>query len=802
MFKNYFKTAYRIFIRQKEYTAINVGGLALAMAVCLLTLAWAQYEFSYDRFHKNADQIYRFIAQEKDEDGLSKDSGAPLPLAAVLKESFPEVAEVTRLRSDPSFWERIASPKNVDFRNAVLMADPAVLSMFDFPLLKGDPRTALNDQDSILLTESAAKKYFGDANPVGQRLLFTEKKIPMIVTGVMKDIPETSHLQFQMLTNVKAVDLWWTRDPKSTRPPMWEDWTLASYDMYVRLAPGASPADLEAKISRLLRDQGPEIKYTLSLQPLTQIHLHSSDFTVMGLNIYKRPDIGRVYLFLSVALIILLMACINYSNLSTARSIKRSKEIGVRKVNGASRGDIIRQFLGESMIFAFAALFAALVLAAALFPILQKLSGQRLDLGLLSRGQILLSLLGVALFTGFISGIYPALFISRFAPVQAMKETGKSRGRSFINIRRVLVIAQVVCSVGLVVATAVFSLQLRYLRTKDLGFDRRNILVTGFAGEWEQLGPFKEELLRFPGIKNVTYGIAPTMGSGGHAFGSGDYGWEGKSAEARINFDFVFVDEDYLKIYNSAMAQGRFFSKEFATDKNNYVLNESAIRAMGLKDPIGKSFSMGKRTGQIIGVVKDFHTSTLRAAIKPTLFRMSLFSQASIRFDPNQTQAVIRHLETVWKKFVPEQPLAFAFLEDTLDQLYEGDRSVSLIVSLFGLLSLIIAGLGLYGLVAFAAEQKTKEIGIRKVLGATVVDIVRFMSKEFSILVGAAIVLALPLGYYIGARWLGGFAYRIPLSWWIFAGSGAVVFTVTFLTMSWQAVKAAVANPVHSLRSE
>jgi putative ABC transport system permease protein len=405
-------------------------------------------------------------------------------------------------------------------------------------------------------------------------------------------------------------------------------------------------------------------------------------------------------------------------------------------------------------------------------------------------------------FTGFVSGIYPALFISRFAPVQAMKETGKARGRSFINFRRVLVIAQVVCSVGLVIATAVFSLQLRYLRTKDLGYDRRNVLVTGFAGEWEQLGSFKEELLRFPGIKSVTYGISPTMGNQGHSFGSGDYDWEGKSGEARVNFDFVFVDEDYLKIYNSAMIQGRFFSKEFASDKDNYVLNESAIRAMGLKDPVGKSFRMGKGKGQIIGVVKDFHTSTLRAAIKPTLFRLSLFGQASIRFDPNQTPGVIRHLETVWKKFVPEQPLAYTFLEDKLDQLYEGDRSVSRIVSLFGLLSLIIAGLGLFGLVAFTAEQKTKEIGIRKVLGATVADIVRFMSKEFSILVGAAIVLAFPLGYYVGARWLGGFAYRIPLSWWIFAGSGAVVFTVTFLAMSWQAVKAATANPVQSLRSE
>lgn len=800
MFKNYFKTAFRIFTRQKEYTLINIGGLSVAMAVCLLTLAWAQYELSYDRFHRNADHIYRFITQEQGEDGLNKDSGAPLPLAAVLKETFPEVVKVTKFRLEPSFWERIASPQHLDFKNAIAMADPSFLTMFDFPLLHGDPRTALNDASSILLTESAAKKFFGDADPMGQNLLFTDKKIPMTVTGILKDIPETSHLQFQILTNINATDLWWLPDPKTI--PIWDDWKLTTYDMYVQLLPGAAPADLESKIARLLKGQGPDIRYTLSLQPLTKIHLHSSDFTAFGLGIVKQPDIRRVYLFLFVALIILLTACINYTNLTTARSLKRAKEIGVRKVNGAGRGDIIRQFIGESILFAFAALIAAVTLACVLFPVLRTLSGQRLDLGLLSKGQIFLSLLGVALFTGFVSGLYPAFFMSRFAPALAMKGAIKSRRFSFVNIRRVLVVAQVVCSVGLIIATAVFVVQIRYLRTKDLGYDRRNVLVTAFMGTWEQLGPFKEEILRFPGVKSMTYGIAPTMGNQGHAFGSGQSDWEGKSAETKVNFDFVFADEDYLKIYNSKMVQGRFFSKEFAADKNNFVLNESAVRAMGLKEPIGKTFRWGKRNGQIIGIVKDFHTSTLRASIKPTIFIPSLFGQASIRIDPNQTQAVIRHLEATWKNFVPERPLSYAFLEDKLDQLYESDRGIGLIVSLFGLLSLVIASLGLFGLVAFTAEQKTKEIGIRKVLGATVADIVRIISKEFATLVGAAILLALPIGYYFGARWLGGFAYRIALSWWIFAGSGAAVLAVTFLAMSWQAVKAAIANPVKSLRSE
>jgi ABC-type antimicrobial peptide transport system permease subunit len=572
--------------------------------------------------------------------------------------------------------------------------------------------------------------------------------------------------------------------------------------MYVQLTPGSSAASLEAKISRYLRDQGPDVKYTLSLQPLAKIHLHSADFTLFGLGNFQRSDIRQVALFLTVALVVLLMACVNYMNLSTARSLKRAREIGVRRVNGAGRGDIIRQFLGESFLFAFVALAAAVALAAVAFPALQAISGRRLDLGLLPKGQILLSLAGVFLFTGFASGIYPAFLMSRFAPVLALKQTVKSGGGPFLNIRRVLVVAQVVCSVGLVITTAVFGFQVRYLLTKDLGFDRRNVLLVGFRGEWEQMPSFKEELLRFPGITGVTYGLEPAMGTQGHAIGSSDIDWEGRPDDARVSFDFLFADEDYLQTFGLPLAEGRFFAKGFAADKDNFVLNETAVRAIGLAEPVGKAFRLGKRTGRIIGVVKDFHTSNLRAAIKPTLFLNSRFGGLSIRFDPNRTRDVIGHLETAWKKFVPEHPLEYTFLEDDLEAMYRDERTTGRIVTIFGLLSLVIAGLGLFGLVSLASEQKTKEIGIRKVLGATIMDIVRFMSREFAILVGAAIVLAWPIGYVIGSRWLSGFAYRIPLSWWIFAGSGAVVFVVAFLAMGWRSVRAATADPVRSLRWE
>lgn len=800
---NYLKVAWRKIRREKEYAFLNIAGLALALAVGLLTLAWAQYELSFDRFHRSADHIYRFVAHTQGEEGPEKDSGAPMPLARVLKETFPEVAEVTRLKVYPNgFWERVESPRMLDFHASLMLTDPSCLRMFDFPFIQGDPRTALNDVQSVLLTETAAKKYFGEQDPVGQRLLFTDAKIPMTVTGVLKDVPETSHLQFQMVANLMAIDVWWPDTDNRLPVRIWDAWTLTSYDMYVQLTPGSSAASLEAKVFRYLRDQRPDVQYRLSLQPLTKIHLHSADFTLFGLGDFKKSDIRQVVLFLVAALVVLLMACVNYTNLSTARSLKRAREIGIRRVNGAGRGDIIRQFLGESFLFAFAALVAAVALAAVAFPALQAISGRRLDLGLLPKGQVLLSLACVFLFTGFVSGVYPAFFLSRFAPVQALKQTVKSGRGPFFNLRQILFVAQVVCSVCLVITTAVFGFQIRFLLTKDLGFDRRNVLLVSFRGAWEQMPSFKEELLRFSGITGVTFGLEPAMGTNGHAIGSSDVDWAGRPAETRVSFDFLFADEDYLQTFGLPLAEGRFFAKGVTADKDNVVLNETAVRAMGLAEPLGKAFRMGKREGRIIGIIKDFHTSNLRTAIKPTLFFNRLVGGLSIRFDPNRMREVIGHLETTWKKFVPEYPLEYTFLEDDLEAMYRDERTTGRIVMIFSLLSLVIAGLGLFGLVSLAAEQKTKEIGIRKVLGATIMDIVRFMSREFAILVGAAIVLAWPIGYIIGSRWLSGFAYRIPLSWWIFAGSGAIVLAVAFLAMGWRSVRTAIIDPIRSLRWE
>ena len=795
MLKNYLKTTLRLFRRHRGYAVITVGGLALAMAVCILTITWAQYEFSFDRFHKNGRDIFRFIAEEKREQVYRYD-GAPVPLGPVIEKTLPEVLQAVRLSMYPN--NRIESPKTVSFKNRTILADPSFFSLFSFPLVQGDPRTALLDAQSVVVTESAARQFFGAADPIGQTLHFLDKKVPMKITGVMKDMPRTSLLQCDFVGPIRVIDVWYS-EYKGLK--IWDEWAYASYSLYARLAPDADPKAVEAKVAAIVKERNPKADYKLSLQPLFQAHLQSSGFTRMGLSNTTPLDISQVRIFLLISFVVLLMAAINYTNLATAQSLKRSREIGVRKVNGASRGDIARQFLGESLLLAFVALIGALLLVALLLPMFKSIFGREMDIALVPKIPLALSLISLTLFAGLVSGIYPAFFVSSFTPVKALKEKFRPARSSFINLRRGLVATQIIGSATLIVVTAVFLLQIRFIETKDLGYDRKNILVTRFP-DGEHLGAFKDDISRHPGVLSVADGLEPTLGAQGHRMDGNRFSWEGKSPEANVPMDFIFVDEDYLKTYKMTMAEGRFFSKDFPSDNKNYVLNEAAVRAMGLTDPIGKTFKLRKDSGRIIGVIKDFHLGTLRAKIGPAIFLYSPFQNLAIRLDPRQTQDVIRFIATTWKSYIKEIPFEYSFLEDRLSRMYETDRNAARIILLFGLLSLTISCLGLFGLISFMAEQKTKEIGIRKVLGATVPAILKFMSREFATLVGLAIVLAFPIAFMISSSWLGNFAYRIDLAWWIFAGSGAVVFAITLLTMTWRSLRAATANPVDSLRYE
>jgi len=799
MITNHIKIALRNIKRKKGYAAITIGSLALAMAVGLLTIVWAGYEMSYDRFHKNSANIYRFIYQATRESEITRiESSVPYALPFIIKETFPEVKESSRVSKLSPDW--FVSSSAVNAKASIVFVDPEFLTMFDFSLLKGNPRTVLNNPKSVVLTESTAQKFFGGDDPVGKTLLAQKSKTPFIVTGILKDIPETSHLDFDLMIGTSDFKLWFDDQLKP------DDWIHIYWDLYVALAPGTDIASIEDRVTRLANERNPTVTARLYLQPLHEIHLQSKNVRSFNLSDRRRDSMSmvqiRIFLFISLA--VLFMGCVNYVNLATARFMKRAKEIGIRKVNGATRGNIIGQFLGESVLVAFVALVAAVFLADLIgLPILRHLTGLSLDLDLLPKGRLLLTFFGLALVTGLASGFYPAFFVSSFSPVRSLKESFIPGRSSFVRFRRILVAAQIICSATLISVMAVLILQLRYVDRKDLGFKRDGLLIVRNDIDRDQISSLKNELLINPAVRGVATGFRPTMGVGGHFIQKETISWEGKSPETQVSFDWHFVDEDYLETYGLEMVQGRFFSKDFPSDEYNWVLNESAVKAMGLKDPVGKVFKVEDRSGQIIGVIKDFHVGTLKAEIRPMYFRhASGYFSIAVRIDVRNTAAAIEHIAAVVKKFDPERPLEHTFLDDYLHRMYDSERRNARIVSIFGVISIMISCLGLFGLISFMAEQRTKEIGIRKVLGASVIRIIRMMSVEFTVLVGIAVLMAWPMGYFFASQWLGEFAYRINLSWWIFGGAGFIVLVLTLTAMSFRAVRAARANPVDSLRYE
>jgi len=799
---NYMKIAARKIRRQKSHSAIAIGSLALAMAVGLLILVWVHYEFSYDRFHRSASSTYRVLCYLKS--WKRPAIFTPNALFFAVKEGFPEVRSASRAIYAQA-GRRFESPGVIDYKSSTLSVDPAFLAMFDFPLVKGDPLTALANPKSVLLTESAAKKFFGADDPIGKILLAEDAKIPLAVRGVLKDIPETSNIDFDLMMPISDYGLSAPRIMKS------DEWTAMNPALFVQLAPKANITALESKLSRLFDEHVPQEEARISLQRLTDIHLRS--IGILGSSYLARPrtrvSFGQIRLFLLVALIVLLMGVVNYVNLATARSLKRTREIGVRKVIGARKGDITRQFLGESVLCSIAALGAAIVLAAGFgLPLLRRLSGLALDLRLLSLPGILPEFIGLALVIGLVAGLYPALFVSSFAPQKALKETFVAARPSLIRLRQALVAVQIICSAVLISVITVLVLQIRYIDRKDLGFKRDSLLTITTPFDKNLIAAFKSELLAHPSIRGAASGFQPLIGAGGHNIQDKDLWWEGKSAETVVPMDFHFVDEDYQRTYGLELAAGRFFSKDFPADKNNYVLNESAVKSMGLADPIGKRFrarGLGGKIveGQIIGVLKDFHAGTLKARIMPMYFVYTEgFMGVTVQFDPKNVAAAIAHIEAVGKKFVPERPLEYEFLDESLRSIYRNERLTVRILSVFGAVSILISCLGLFGLMSLLTEQRTKEIGVRKVLGASVARIMGFMSADFAALIALAVILAVPIGYFLSARWADDFAYRIRLSWWIFAGSGFLVILLALAAVGLRILKAARANPVESLRYE
>ncbi|MFC1726157.1 ABC transporter permease [candidate division KSB1 bacterium] len=785
MFRNYLKIMSRNIRKQKLFSIINITGFSAGLACSLMIMLWVQDELSYDKFHENAGDIYRIAARiETPEGEVHLMQKTPSALRTYLKENFPEVDETSFFLVVQKGW--LVTYKNRVFTDSrVAWADPAFFKIFDFPFIRGDIKTSLDDIYSILFTEDMAEKFFGDENPVGKTVKIHGRDFT--VTGLIKNIPHNSHLQFDCVLPYK---FWttWGYDLNS--------WTDEKHTAYVKLKKGSDSELVRRKINAALKNNNPQSGLSLYLQPVTDIHLYR---TVRD-NYEGQGNILFVYIFSLLAFFVLMIACINYMNLTTARSFARLKEVGVRKVIGANRTDLVKQFLSESVFFVIISMIVALILVLVLAPVYSSISGKEFNIDFSQDWKIIIQLTVVTLFTGIISGSYPAVFLSSFKPVSVLKNVFTT-SRS-IMLRKILVIAQFAVTIIIVFSTLVIFHQLEYIRNKDLGFNKEHLICFLKRGQFNSnYEAAKTELLRHPDIENVTASPPPFWV--GH--NESNISWEGKIDDYDFSVRYGGVGYDFLETFNINLVEGRFFSKEFQDDTDGaFVLNEKAIKMMGLKSPLGKKVSAGNREGKIIGIVQDYHFNSLHEEMIPMILYLERGIYVSVRLKSGETgiSGAIEFLSKKWKDFVPGYPFDFEFAESVIDGFYRSEAKMAEVFKYFMILAAFVSCLGLYGLASFSAERRTKELGIRKILGAKISSIIRLLSKEFLIIVTISNIIAWPIAYLFMNKWLQNFAYRKEIGLEIFLSAGLIALVITFLTVSWQSVKAATANPVESLRDE
>ena len=785
MLANYLKIAIRNLAKYKGYSFINISGLTIGITCCLLIVLWVHDEVSYDRFHDHASTLYRVVENQNYADGVFPVAVTPAPLAPALKQDFPEIVDATRL----SFTGRLVSYQDASFYETdIAVVDPSFLTMFSFPVLTGDATTLLDDPFSVVISPEIARKYFGEGDPVGKILRFNDEH-DLTVTGVIENVPHNSHLQFTMLMPISFYE--------SLGQNM-ENWRSNWLYTYVQVQDGVRAEDVDAKIVDVIKQNNEGSVTDLYLQPVSRIHLHS-DFTA---DIGGHGDVQYVYIFSVIALFVLLIACINFMNLSTARSANRAKEVGMRKVFGARRTHLIRQFYGESLLIACIALLMGLVLIVLLLPAFNDLSQKQLSLGIVTHGPILAGLIGITLFTGIFAGSYPALFLSSFRPVKVLKGTIRTGTRSAL-FRSVLVVTQFALSIVLIIGTGVIYTQLDYIRNKKLGFDKEHLIYIVMRGNIGQsYDALKSELTQNPNILGVTAasGLPTYIGSSTSGFD-----WEGKNPDDDILMHYNEVDFDYFETLKMEMAEGRSFSRAFPSDTVSAVIvNEEAVRVMGVESPLETRFEAGGEEVNIVGVVKDFHFKPIDTKIEPIVIALDPDDTnfMFIRVHPTGLSATLAYLEETWKTVIPDYPFEYNFLDEAYDRIYRAEENLGSLVNYFSVLAIFIACLGLFGLASFTAEQRSREIGIRKVLGASVPGLTVSMCREFIKLVVIANVLAWPIAYYALQNWLEGFAYRTDIDWGLFVLTGVLALVIATFTVSYQAVKAARANPVEVLRYE
>jgi putative ABC transport system permease protein len=775
MVKNYIKITWRNIKSNKIYSFINIMGLAVGMACCILILLWVRDELSFDKFHENYNDIYRTIPELQG----AKYAANPLALAGVFKAQYPEVRQMAR------FCDRYWLVKYGDriFNESGGLVDEDFLKMFTFPLVKGTPETVLASQDSIVLSERAAAKYFGSQDPIGKSLLINNN-IQLIVTGVLKDVPKNSHLQFDFLASMKLMgergEISWS----------YEAATYAFLEKNVNLK------DFEDKISGFVmeHDKRTNQKVVLHIQPLSKVHLHSLNGT---------DPIVYIYIFVTIAVAVLIIACVNFINLTTARSNTRAKEIGMRKVVGAERVNLIGQFMGESIILSALAFLVALGLVYLFLPAFNHIAEKHMTLNLAGNISTLLLLAGIVLFTGFVSGGYPALMLSSFKPVNVLRRGKLRTGSGGFFLRKILVVGQFTATIVLIVGTIVMYKQLDYIRHKDIGLDRDHVVTISMNRELrEAYRSFKNEIKRYPNVINVSAArrLPTNIGHMNPVY------WEGKGPEDYVTMTDASIDYDYFETLGMKIIQGRSFSLEYPTDAENYVLNEEALRITGLESPIGKMFSCWEDEGKIIGIVKNFNASSLHSEIGPVIFTLSQrhgsHSYIFVKIKPDDVPGTIAHLKKKASEFAPNNLFEYSFLDDEFNRQYGNDQRRGGIYKYFTILAVFISCLGLFGMASFAAEQRTKEIGIRKVLGASITNIISLISKDFLALLLIANVIAWPVAYYLMDKMLNNYAYRTSIAPWIFIVSGMMAVLIALLTVCLKIVRVAHSNPVDSLRYE
>jgi len=811
MLKNYLKIAFRNMAKYKVISFINLFGLTVGLSCCLLILTYVLHEESYDKYNGKADRIWRVTRSFNNKDGIvSLHLGAVAPpFGPLLQNDFPDIQKVTRLlpagTSPVRYQDKLFNEENIYF------ADNNLFNVFDIPIIRGDRTNALTDPFTVVMTEEVAKKYFGDADPIN-KVIRLDNQANFRVSGIIAPVPDNSHFHpnFMLSFNTLKDSAIYGEKNLAT------NWGNNAFFTYLLLPENYPAKSLEARFPAFLdrhmansngygAGSKPSSLTKLYLQNLTDIHLHGHTDEEIETN----GDSGRVTIFGAIALFILLIACINYMNLSTARSTLRAKEIGIRKVSGAQRHEIIAQFLSESVLISWFAIILAAVLTVLLLPWLNGLTGLHLSAQILLKAYVIVPLLLTPFVVGILSGIYPALFMSSFQPVKVLKGLFKAGGKT-VNLRKVLVVLQFSISIVLLISTTIVFQQLHYMQNASLGFNKDHVLTLQYNNGLDKtFESFRNALQQDPHVLATTR--SSRIPSGRLLDEQGAQTESGDSLRP-VNADikYVAVDHEFIKTYGISIVAGRDFSRDYATDSTGYILNAAATRVLGVKTPremVGRNFAYGGIKGKVVGIMGDFNFESMHQSILPVVFAIlpasqNQFGRISIKLAGSNINASMAHVEKVWKQYLPEVPFEATFLDERFQELYKSEQQQGSLFTTFAGIAIFIACLGLLGLSAFAISQRIKEIGVRKVLGASTGSIVTLLSTDFLKLVAIASLIAFPIGYFTMHSWLADFAYRISIQWWVFIAAGVLAASVALVTIGFQAIKAALANPVKALRSE